>query len=124
LIWNAGFNTVSAVTGRPPAELLLRPELRQLVTGIMREVVEVANAQGIMLRYSDVQDHVSWTEGASLMRTSMMVDRARGRRMETDALIGVVVRKGRELRVPTPLSSAMLGLLKSVDENIAGSGAE
>jgi 2-dehydropantoate 2-reductase len=118
LIWNAGFNTVSAVTGRPPAELLLRPELRELVTGIMREVVAVANAQGIMLRYSDVQDHVAWTEGASLMRTSMMVDRARGRRMETDALIGVVVRKGRELRVPTPLSSAMFGLLKSVDENL------
>jgi 2-dehydropantoate 2-reductase len=120
LIWNAGFNTVSAITGRRPADLLVRPELRTLVIGIMREVVAVANAQGIMLRDVDVDDHIKWTEGAALLRTSMMVDRARGRPMETEALIGVVARKGRELRVPTPLSAAIYGLLTSIDEGRAG----
>jgi ketopantoate reductase len=35
--------------------------------------------------------------------------------METDALIGVVVRKGREHGVPTPFSAALYGLLKAID---------
>ena len=91
------------------------PELRELVIGVMREVVAVANAQGIMLRESDIERAHRWTDGASAITTSMMIDRTRGRAMETDALIGVVVRKGRELGVPTPLSGAMNALLVAVD---------
>jgi 2-dehydropantoate 2-reductase len=117
LLWNAGFNTVSALTGRRPADLLARPELRALVVGVMHEVVAVANAQGIMLRDQDVTDYVAWTERELGVQTSMMIDRQRGRSMEIDALIGVIVRKGRELRVPTPLSSTVLGLLKSIEED-------
>jgi ketopantoate reductase len=34
--------------------------------------------------------------------------------METDALVGVVLRKGRELGVPTPLSETIYALLKAL----------
>jgi ketopantoate reductase len=44
-----------------------------------------------------------------------MVDRERGRTMEADALIGVVVRKGRDAGVETPASDAMLALMKAID---------
>ncbi len=117
LMWTAGFNTVSALTGRTPADLLALPELRALVIGLMREVVAVANAQGIMLRESDIIEQLEWTTGATALRTSMMVDRERGRSMETDALVGVVLRKGRELAVPTPLSGAMYALLLAADSH-------
>jgi hypothetical protein len=60
-----------------------------LIVGIMSEVVDVAQAHGIDLRQSDIDEHVAWTERASGMRTSTMVDRERGRTMEADALIGV-----------------------------------
>lgn len=115
LIWNAGFNTVSAVADRTPAEILALPELRELVVGIMREVIAVANAQGIMLREADIDEQIAWTNGAVAMQTSMMVDRQRGRSLETDALIGVVVRKGRELGVATPLSGALHALLLAAE---------
>jgi 2-dehydropantoate 2-reductase len=115
LIWNASFNPVSAVADRTPGEILAIPELRALVIGVMREVIAVANAQGIMLRDTDINEQLAWTDGAAAIRTSMMVDRARGRRMETDALIGVVVRKGRELGVSTPLSGALYALLLAAD---------
>jgi 2-dehydropantoate 2-reductase len=114
LIWNAGFNSVSAATGRAPAELLRIPESRAVVIGVMREVVAAANAHGIPLRPSDVDDQIAWTEGAAAIRTSTMIDRARGREMEIDDLLGVVVRKGRERGVPTPYSEAVLGVLKAV----------
>jgi 2-dehydropantoate 2-reductase len=112
LMWNASFNTVSAVTLRTPAELLALAETRALLMAIMSEVVAVARAQGIDLQRSDVDEHIAWTERASGIRTSTMVDRERGRTMEADALIGVVVRKGREAGVTTPASETLYALMK------------
>ena len=40
LIWNASFNTVSAVTQRTPAELLALPETRALNVRLMSEVLD------------------------------------------------------------------------------------
>ena len=114
LMWNASFNTVSAVTLRTPAELLAMPETRALIVRIMSEVADVARAVGIDLRQSDIDEHLAWTERASGMRTSTMVDRERGRTMEADALIGVIVRKGREAGVATPASETMYALMKSM----------
>jgi len=115
LVWNAGFNTISALTGKTPAQVLVVPELRELVIAVMREVVAVANAQGIMLRESEISEQIAATDGATAITTSMLTDRVCGRSMETDALVGVVVRKGRELGVPTPLSGAINALLVAVD---------
>ena len=115
LMWNASFNTVSAVTLRTPAELLALPETRALLIAIMSEVVAVARTQGIDLQRSDVDDHIAWTERASGIRTSTMVDRERGRTMEADALIGVIVRKGREAGVNTPASETMYALMEAIE---------
>lgn len=114
LVWNASFNTVSAVTLRTPAELLAMAETRALLVRIMREVVAVANSIGIGLGEADVQEHVAWTERASGIRTSTMVDRERGRTMEADALIGVVVRRGREAGVETPACEALYAIMKAL----------
>jgi 2-dehydropantoate 2-reductase len=114
LMWNASFNTVSAVTLRTPAELLALPETRALIERIMSEVTEVARAQGIDLQRADIDQHIAWTERASGMRTSTMVDRERGRTMEADALIGVIVRKGRQAGVATPASEALYALMKAM----------
>ena len=115
LMWNASFNTVSAVTQRTPAELLALAETRALIVRLMSEVVDVARAQGINLQRSDIDEHVAWTERASGMRTSTMVDRERGRTMEADALVGVIVRKAEEAGVPAPASAALYALMKAID---------
>jgi len=115
LMWNASFNTVSAMTMRSPAELLALPETRELLRRLMQEVVNVAQALGVGLVDADVDEHLSWTERAPGMRTSTMVDRSRGRAMEADALIGVIVRRGRECGIPTPASEAMYALMKACD---------
>ena len=113
LMWNASFNTVSAMTMRSPAELLALAETRALLRRLMQEVVSVAQAVGVGLVEADVDEHISWTERAPGMRTSTMVDRSRGRAMEADALIGVIVRRGRECAIPTPASEAMYALMKA-----------
>jgi 2-dehydropantoate 2-reductase len=115
LIWNAGFNTVSAITGRTPRDLVTQPETRAIVVAIMREVVAVARASGVMLQDEDVEPQLAWTDRAPAIRTSMMVDRERQRAMEVDALIGVIVSRGREHGVATPISETIYGLLKAIE---------
>lgn len=115
LMWNAAFNSVSAVTGRVPAELLAEPDTRSLIVNIMREVLAVGRGCGVDLRPEDIDKHLAWTEGATGMRTSTMVDRERGRTMESDGLLGVVVRKGREVGVATPCSAVVYTLLVAID---------
>lgn len=116
LMWNAAFNSVSAITGRVPAELIAQPDTRVLVVAIMNEVLGVGRACGVDLRSGDIDKHIAWTEGATGLRTSTMVDRERGRTMESDGLVGVIVRKGREVRVPTPCSTVVYALLNAIDE--------
>jgi len=115
LMWNAAFNSVSAITGRVPAELVSRPETRALVLAIMNEVLAVGRACGVDLRQEDIDRHIAWTEGAAGLRTSTMVDRERGRAMESDGLIGVIVRKGLSAGVPTPCSAVVYTLLNAID---------
>ena len=90
----------------------------------MREVVAVAQATGVELDASDVDQQIAWTERATAVRTSMMVDRERGRAMETDAIIGVVVRRGREQGIRTPYSEALLALLTAMDAEPAATATK
>lgn len=115
LMWNAAFNSVSAITGRVPAELVSQPDTRALVLAIMDEVLAVGRACGVDLRQEDIDRHIAWTEGAAGLRTSTMVDRERGRAMESDGLIGVIVRKGRTVGVPAPCSEVVYTLLNAID---------
>jgi 2-dehydropantoate 2-reductase len=115
LMWNAAFNSVSAITGRVPAELVAAADSRALVVAIMNEVLAVGRACGVDLRSDDIDRHLAWTESATGLRTSTMVDRERGRAMERDGLIGVIVRKGRDSGVPTPCSAVVYTLLNAID---------
>ena len=115
LMWNAAFNSVSAITGRLPAELVSQPDTRALVLAIMNEVLDVGRACGVDLRQEDIDRHIAWTESATGLRTSTMVDRERGRAMESDGLVGVIVRKGQFTGVPTPCSAVVYALLNAID---------
>lgn len=114
LAWNASFNAISALTLRTSQDLLATPAARELLLGVMREVVAVANARGVGLGDADIEQLIAATEQSAPIRTSMLVDRERGRPLETDALVGVVVRKGREAGVPTPSASVLYALLTAV----------
>jgi 2-dehydropantoate 2-reductase len=115
LAWNASFNAISALTLRSSQDLLGNPQTRALILAMMREVLAVANAHGVALAASDLEQLVATTEKAAAIRTSMLVDRERGRQLETDALVGVVVRKGRQAGIPTPIAEVLYALLTAID---------
>ena len=104
------------MTGREPAQLLSHPQTRELVRTLMAEVLAVGRACSVDLRPEDIDEHIAWTERAAGLKTSTMVDRERGRVMESDGLLGVIVRKGHAAGVPTPCAATVYALLTAIDD--------
>jgi 2-dehydropantoate 2-reductase len=116
LAWNAAFNATTAVTQCAVGALLARPDGRALVRAAMMEVVAVANARGVRLDAARVDPEIE-RSAAELghLRTSMLQDRARGRRLEHDALNGAVLRAAAPSGVPVPVNRVLYGLLAALD---------
>jgi 2-dehydropantoate 2-reductase len=117
LIWNAAFNAIATLTHSTVGEVLAQPLTRALVRDTMREVVAVAQAQGLTPSDSRVDEHIasSQSPAMSTFATSMAHDLARGKRLEYDALNGAVVRFGERLQVSVPLNRVLYSLLAQLD---------
>ena len=116
LLWNVALNTLSAISGCSPLELLGREETRELVRRAMYETVDVAKARGIALDYTHADKHIETTMKLPEVRTSMAWDVEASRPVEHDALCGVVVRMGEEAGVPTPTLRIFYTLLDLYEE--------
>ena len=77
------------------------------------EATAVAKAIGIDLPEDFAERNVALHQGFPPdMYASMYHDLARGRRLEVESLSGLIVRKGRELGIPTPFHSFAYACLK------------
>jgi len=117
LVWNASFNPVSVLIRTDSATLATDPHVKQVVASIMNEVIAVAAAFGIHIDPSIVERSIEMTTGSAGVNTSMLQDFEKGKPLELDALLGVVVRKGRELDVPVPVSSAVYSMVEYMGRN-------
>ncbi len=109
-----------------PTSALLRfyaPQLVQhepmldLMRGLLREVVAVANAQDIPLDFDE-----RWGAIMGLLKrcapnakSSMLQDVEKGRITEIDVINGAIVEAGQRLGIPTPYNDSMLKLIKSLE---------
>jgi 2-dehydropantoate 2-reductase len=113
LMWNAAFNTVTTLTGRTVGEVLDDPEGRDLVSGLMEEVRIAAAADGVELSGERVGQLMAHSlKNLRPVRTSTLQDLQRGKPLEVDALIGVVVRVARRHGLKLPLSEAIYALMR------------
>ena len=55
-------------------------------------------------------------------RNSLLQDHGRGRRSEVDFLNGLIVKKGREANIPTPLNEAVASLTQQVEKKALNPG--
>ncbi len=120
LMWNAAFNTVTALTHRTVGEVLDDPEGYALIRSLMEEVRAAAAADGVQLsgeRIAQVLAHSN--RNLRPLRTSTLQDLQRGKPLEVEALIGVVVRIARRHAIKTPASEAIYALMRLLDR---GSG--
>ena len=127
-------NPVQAMTGLGSKEIAEQARGREITIRIAHESAAVGLKQGYRIPKFNGRDAEQWAqagrpdvyaeldamlkpkEGAGRnWRASMAQDVIKGRRSEIDFMNGRVVDKGRELGVPTPVSAAVVALMREVD---------
>jgi 2-dehydropantoate 2-reductase len=104
---------LNALTLRP-AGLLRDEAIGTLARAVVAECVAVGRAEGAALSDSLGEEILShYRNAAPDAVNSLLADRLAGRRMETDARNGAIVRKGEKHGIPTPLNRMAVALLEA-----------
>jgi 2-dehydropantoate 2-reductase len=105
--------SLTSLVRKPAGVCYHDPDLLALARSGFEEGAAVAKAMGVGLPGDivewQVKNHQNFPPD---MYASMYQDVARGRRLELDSLSGLIVRKGRELGLPTPFHSMAYACLK------------
>ena len=104
------FAAVNTITGLGTERLGASGECVRLLHAMMREYADVARAEGAALP-SNAADAALERFHAFSGMSSMLRDRIAGKRLESDALVADVARRGKARGVPTPATDAMSALL-------------
>jgi 2-dehydropantoate 2-reductase len=106
LLFIAGVSGTGAVARVNVGEARACPPTRELLLRIMEEVASVGRASGIPIAGDSVERAMAFVDSMGPASTaSMQRDISDGRPSELEAIIGVVVRLGRDLGVATPATS-------------------
>ena len=111
-LWgNMAFNPLSALTTATLDVLIGDAETRAVIRAMMLEGQAVAEQLGIRFPIG-VDKRIEGGAEVGHHKTSMLQDLERGRPLEIDALLGAVVELGEWVSVPTPISRAVLALVR------------
>ena len=114
MCWNCVFNPLTVVIDDRVSAALAHAELLNTIHQIVEEVTAVSAGLDVPLP-RDMADRVlRWTQEIRDIHTSMYDDWKAGRPTEIDSLNGYIVRKGRELGIPTPVNTALTGFIKAI----------
>lgn len=103
-IFIAPFSAVGAVARVPAGEIVRCPETHALLEAAMLEVEAVARAAGVTLDADIVPKTMAFCNAMAPGQTaSMQRDIMEGKPSELESLIGIMVRLGASLGVPTPI---------------------
>lgn len=110
-VWNAPFNPLSVLSGGLATLAILQTQ-ETLVRKIMAEVCEIAAAAGHPLPEDIIAFNITSTYEMPPYKTSMLIDYEAGNTLETEAIIGNVVRSAHRSGVACPHLETIYGLME------------
>jgi 2-dehydropantoate 2-reductase len=116
LMVNCAYNAISGLAQQPYGHLAAAPAVRELQQAVVREVVALAQAEGVALPLAaslEAMERIALAMPAQHSSTAQ--DMARRKPSEIEHLNGFVARRGRELGVPTPANQALYALVKLIE---------
>ena len=119
LMGNASFNPLAALTAATLDHMLADPLVLDLLTALMTEVLHVGAALGLNIDETPAQ-RIARARPMGAIRFSMLQDLERGRPMEHESLTGAVLAIAERLKLDTPATRAVHGLLRLRAKGIAG----
>lgn len=112
LLINNGVNPLSALTGLDTRSLTADPVLGKTVYAMMQETALAAQADGVNLSQADVDEMFALISQFDAIKTSMLVDREKGRPLELDDISGAVIRRCALQKLPSPHTELVQRLLE------------
>jgi 2-dehydropantoate 2-reductase len=123
-IFLAPIAALTAAARLPIGSAWAQPAFRETYDRAMAEVEALARHAGIPVAADVRAQKLRYLDASPpTMRSSMMVDITSGRPLELEALVGAVVRRGRDAGIPTPVMSTLYGILKPFETGPAGTAA-
>jgi 2-dehydropantoate 2-reductase len=117
LALNVATLPTSSTTRITADRLLDTDEMQALMRALLREVVTVAQSQGIGLEFDE-----RWSVITGLLaklspgsKGSMLQDVEKGRATEIDVMCGAIIEAGKQHRVETPYNHAMYCLIRALE---------
>jgi 2-dehydropantoate 2-reductase len=114
-ILNASLNPVCALTRKPMRDMMNLDLTEQLVEALLREGIEVAEADGITFDEGFLEHGIQYLKKAGYHRTSMHQDVLRKLPTEIDWINGKIAERGRKLGLPTPYNSTITALIRGLE---------
>lgn len=111
LLINNGVNPLSALTGLDTKALTSHPVLTKYVYQMMEEVASVAKVDNIVLTQEDIDEMYQLICTFDAIKTSMLVDKEKGRPLELDSICGAVLGRASKLGIETPTTELVNTLL-------------
>jgi len=115
---NVGINALTAILGVRNGKLIENEHTDRILAAAVAEGVTVGRALSLV---DEGTDHVEACRAVCRFtkenRSSMLQDVSAGRRTEVDFINGAVVRRGRELGIPTPVNETLYNLVKALEKN-------
>jgi 2-dehydropantoate 2-reductase len=112
-LWgNLAFNPISALTTVTLDVLTGDPGQREVARTMMLEAQAIGEALGVRFGV-DVDKRIAGAAEVGVHKTSMLQDLERGRPMEIDALLGVVVELAELTGLPAPTCRTVLALARA-----------
>ncbi|MCH8186582.1 MAG: 2-dehydropantoate 2-reductase [Chloroflexi bacterium] len=134
LTTNASSNPVGAMTGLGSQSLADEPRAALIQIQIAKESVQVGQAHNYQIEpiggveadvyaradegdvFEELSARLKGRGGGGDWKSSMSQDVTKGRRTEVELMNGYIAQRGREVGVPTPVNSAIVEVVKGIDQ--------
>ncbi len=119
LLWNCGFNAITAITRRYARDMAAHAETQAIVRQAMAETVALAHTRDIAIGAADIDKHIAVTLAMGPVKTSMWQDIEAGHRTEVDYINGYVATASEALQMPAPANRMLTSLVHSIEQRPA-----
>jgi len=112
IILNAALSPVCALTRRTMKQMMEFEDTRGLAEAVLREGIEVAEANGIYFESGFLEHCMGYLDKAGHHRTSMHVDIEKKNPTEIGFINDKIVKYGKAKGIPTPYNSTIVSLIR------------
>ena len=112
IILNAALSPVCALTRRTMKQMMEFGDTRGLAEAVLREGIEVAEANGIYFESGFLEHCMGYLDKAGHHRTSMHVDIEKKNPTEIGFINDKIVKYGKAKGIPTPYNSTIVSLIR------------